>query len=671
MMMFQVEENTEIFRAKKITNGRKKTVKPLPKMIAWDGEGITVNEETREHWYILFGNSLGNKIHTDKQSLSTRKCLQLILSTKMHEPDSIFVAFAFSYDVEMMLRDLSIDAWRRLYETQTVRWAEFTIQYYPGKWFHVSSMVRGKKVSARIWDLFGFFQTSFINAIRDNLSSTPDIDRIITGKQSRSTFSLSEYDSLILPYWTVEIAALAQLAEQLRSYLHEAGLFISSWHGPGAIANYLFRTKGTKAYKQETPTPVANMAQYAFSGGRFEQFRVGRANRPVYVYDINSAHPSGIAKLRSLTTGEWVHVRDRGKVSDFGIYFVRYADSDGMAAVRPQPLFYRGRTGIITWPANVTNCYWTPELEALKLTGHEDKIEIIEGWELDHDGSLPFSWVPEMYDTRQKWKAAGNGAQMALKLGLNSLFGKTAQRVGWERTNNAPTWHQLEWAGYITSNTRSVLWPALWQAWNKQALVAVETDSVFSLEPLDLPLSKKLGEWGVSIYDDCMFLQNGVYFLLKDGEWIPKHRGVDRDSFPVNMVVDFLDFCNMSVDPDSSQLPRQVYKEIIESRHCYGRTTRFVGGRAALHRNRPDLWRTWRTEPHAVSVGIEGKRTHFTDYCYECFQGKEYLGETMHYQRITNPYEQMSYPHTIPWREGIEDSAAFIDGIGQGEVFTQ
>ena len=670
MMQFATEDDTKIFETRRITNGRKKAVKNTF-MIGWDGEGVTVNEDTREHWYILFGNSVGNKVINRKGSLSTRECLKLILATKLDYPDAINVSFAFSYDVEMMLRDLNIKSWQRLYTEQTVRWAEYTIQYYPGKWFNVSSMVDGKKVSARIWDLFGFFQTSFVSALQANLPDTPNLEKIISGKGSRSTFDLADFDTLILPYWVVEIEALAKLAEQLRSYLHTAELYISSWHGPGAIANYLFRTKGIKEHKGNTPTEVANMSQFAFSGGRFEQFRVGRANAPVYVYDINSAHPSGIAKLPSLTSGSWRHVERRSPNVDFGIYFARYYDREGMAPVRPQPMFYRDRNGLVTWPAEVYNCYWTPEIQALELTGHADKLDIIEGWEYHHDGTLPFKWVPEMYDTRQKWKAAGNGAQMALKLGLNSLFGKTAQRIGWERNNRAPTWHQLEWAGFITSHTRSVLWPALWQAWEKQALIAVETDSVFSLEPLDLPLSKSLGEWGLTKYDDCIFLQNGVYFLLKDGNWIPKHRGLDRGSFEISDVINYIDNLDVSVDPNPNELDRQTYKELIDARHIVGTTTRFVGGRAALHRNRPDMWRTWRTEPRSISVGIEGKRVHYTDMCYECFRGNHKLGSAMHYQRVSNPYVAMSTPHTIPWRQDLAETANFIDGIGQGEVFSQ
>lgn len=668
-LAFTAENDMSIFDSAKISNGRPIQIKTPGKMIFWDGEGVTVDADTREHWYILFGSSLGQKVVNLKGSLSTRKCLNLMLASKIDNPHAINVAFAFSYDVEMFLRDLSIDSWRRLYETQTIRWAEYTIQYYPGKWFSVSSIIRGKKYTARIWDLFGFFQTSFVKALENNLPITPDIERIIEGKAARSSFNLADYDSLILPYWDIEGTAGALLAEQLRTYLTEAEMNITSWHGPGAIASFLFRKHGIKWHKNQVPSAVGDMAQYAFSGGRFEQFRVGRARRTVYVYDINSAHPSGIVKLPSLTKGEWIHTDHRNPGCDFGVYFCSYSDSGGMAPVQPQPLFFRNKIGMITWPAQLQNCFWTPELDALKLTGHDKNVKIIEGWEFHHDGTRPFDWVYDDYDLRQRWKSEGRGAQMAVKLGLNSLFGKTAQRVGWERNNGAPTWHQLEWAGFITSHTRSVLWPALWQAWNRQALIAVETDSVFSLEPLDLPISKKLGEWGVKVYDDCMFLQNGVYFLLKDGEWIPKHRGVDRDSFPVDMVSGFLDNVDMSTDPNPADLPRDQYKEIIESRHVTGQTTRFVGGRAALHRNRPDMWRTWQTGPHKVSVGIEGKRIHYTNECFECFEGRTVLGEGMHYMRITDPWVHMSYPHDIPWRPGVEEPAQFIDGIGQEELF--
>ncbi len=663
----------------------------VAKMVAWDGEGVTVDPETREHWYILFGNSLGNRLISKSRTLDTREILNFLLEHKRQHPNTLNVAFAFSYDVEMILADLSENAWRRLNEKTFVKWAEYTIRYVPGKWFSVSKAIKGqkKRLVCQIWDLFGFFQTSFVNALHDNLPNASNVGKVEEGKGKRNTFTIDEFDTLIEPYWEIEIDLLAQLAEQLRKYLLEADLPIQKWHGPGAIADLLFKRHNIREAKAELLEDdfYRWLVLCGFAGGRFEQFRVGRARRPVHVYDINSAHPSGIVKLPDLSSGNWIRVSRRGEVSNFGIYAVHYDDYHPLAPVRPQPFFFRDERGCVNFPRDLRGSYWTPEIEALDLTGHS--CEIIEGFELVDTGERPFAWVEDMYHTRQEWKRQKRGAQMALKLGLNSLFGKTAQRVGWERNGKAPSWHQLEWAGYITSNTRSILWPALWQAWIKRGLIAVETDSVITMAELDLPISKDLGGWGHDLYDDCIFLQNGVYMLLKydgcgkcqadldrygdivheqnpkdspDCGWIIKFRGLDRNSFSMLDVLEYCDNLDMSYEPDDKD-------PYWERRKIVGQTTRFVGSRAALHVNRPEIWRTWQTMPREISIGLEGKRTHHAGFCSECTEGRVFLGDAMHVMRISSPEMSVSSPHYIPWIEN-EEMARWGDPFDQREAFT-
>src|SRR5690606_33111725 len=99
----------------------------------------------------------------------------------------------------------------------------------------------------------------------------------------------------------------------------------------------------------------------------------------------------------------------------------------------------------------------------------------------------PFGWVPEVYDTRSKWRAEGIGAEKVLKLGLNSIYGKAAQRIGGKRYGRPapPSWHQMEWAGYATARTRAELYRAALPALARGSAVMFATDAVVSTEPLD------------------------------------------------------------------------------------------------------------------------------------------------------------------------------------------
>src|SRR5690606_12960194 len=99
----------------------------------------------------------------------------------------------------------------------------------------------------------------------------------------------------------------------------------------------------------------------------------------------------------------------------------------------------------VHFPNVVEGWYWSPEANLAQYLG--GYAEILEGWEFESDGTTPFEWVGDVYQTRAQWKQEGNPSQIALKLLMNSMYGKFAQRVGF-KGSSSPTWHQLEWAGW-------------------------------------------------------------------------------------------------------------------------------------------------------------------------------------------------------------------------------
>lgn len=654
-------------------------IKPLRPFIAWDGEGVTV-PGSKVHNYILFGSSAKNQVPIQspnaETNLATYDCFNTMLQCADENPNAIHVGFYFNYDVEMMTKDIPVEKMQRLYDTNWLKWKIYNINYVQSKWLQVTGTIpdpkRGsRKVTAKIWDVSGFFQTSFVRALSEYLpSDTPGLSEVIAGKAKRSVFSFDELETLIKPYWVIEERLLVELMDVLRSHLHTADLRINNWHGPGAIANYLYaRHKTAKAMCRELPDSVTYQSQRAFAGGRFEAWRVGRINQPVYVYDINSAYPAGMVSLPPLT-GRWHHVDYPGQISRFGVYNIGYdrAEQLGMnddmsdesfnqifsqAMREPHPFMYRDKNANVFFPSLIPfgTHIWQPELLAAQASGHD--YVLASGWELEHTDERPFDWVQEMYDKRQEWKAAGHQAQWALKLGLNSLFGKTAQRVGWKvEGDQIPKWHQIEWAGFITSTARAKLWSAIWQAWEKGGLISCDTDAVISTVPLDLPISTNLGDWDFEEYEDMIYFQNGVYFTKRRGEWKWKFRGLDDDSLTLD---DAIAFCNNTYPATATP----------EDMTITGTTSRFIGGKDAIHRNALDEWRTWDKKPHQVHIGTTGKRIHLKNFCIECEYGLS-LGDAMH-TMVSNDPESVehlpSQPHFIPWK--VEPGAEWRDPLAQ------
>jgi hypothetical protein len=400
------------------------------------------------------------------------------------------------------------------------------------------------------------------------------------------------------------------------------------------------------------PDPrIYHASRYGYAGGRFEVFRIGR-HLNAFSYDINSAYPEAISLLPSLREGFWHYVEEPGinDIPHFAIYHVRTGSKVDKVKLDVNPLFHRDMKGNITFQQLTEGWYWAPEIQAMLDTGCH--VEFIEGWEYRGWRTYPFEFVRDMYEQRRALKALGNGSQMALKLALNSLYGKMAQRAGWERNGKAPTWHQLEWAGWVTSYTRAKLYRLMSRIpWDQ--IIAVETDGLFSTatpEQLGIVDSKELGGWEVNFYDELVYLQSGVYAKREGKDWSCKFRGLDKDSLTP------LDIVNHS----RILTPNEKWWYPIE-----GVTTRFIGMRHAIFRERhlhqgPMKLHMgkWETEKRAISSGSEGKRQHIIRLCAACKAGATAY-EQPHDLAPMTKLPIMSQPHDIPWLD--QDASVWRD----------
>lgn len=613
--------------------------------VAWDGEGITYEGDSKQS-FVLFGNSLGYRVQG--VSLTTDECLEVMLKSEIDHPYAIHVGFAFSYDVEMILRDLPMRHLHVLRKRGAVKWHGYRIEYRSGKWFQITKQVNGKRYTCRIWDVWSFFSTSFIRAVDEYLGEVPEKNLISAGKSARGTFTSEQITEFIVPYWQAELKLLVELMNTLRTRLYDAGLTIRQWHGPGAISTFAMRKNSVQKFMAECPEEVNDAAQFAYAGGRFELFKVGLANQKVYSYDIRSAYPAAIATLPDLANGYWEYVENPTEIAQFGVYEIEFRNIE-LFSSKPMPYFYRDERSAVHFPNAVNGWYWSPEVAMAKYLGRD--VTVKRGWVFHGDGSRPFAWVRDIYNTRAQWKEEGNPSQIALKLLLNSMYGKMAQRVGWERTGSAPRWHQLEWAGYVTSATRAKLFRAMLESHSKNSLIGVETDGIFSLSPLSLDLGPGLGQWEATEYDDMLYLQSGFYFKKSNGNWSAKYRGFDKGS--------------VTFDEALASLNRWKPWAKDESRfgHILGTTTRFTSMGMYLRMPGGEQWRnTWVTSPRDLNVGSDGKRVHRSFCCQSC-ASEVSPALAMHDLSVTIPGGGMSIPHSLPWKAQPENPfREFVNG---------
>jgi hypothetical protein len=291
------------------------------------------------------------------------------------------------------------------------------------------------------------------------------------------------------------------------------------------------------------PEPVA---LGAYTGGRFEVPEIGYVGE-LHGYDINSAYPHITRDLPCLAHGAFRRVREyvpgaigvylagsrtTGKFAPFA-FRTKEKTPDGLA----QTAIYYAHGG--------KRWVWQDELAIARKHFGADAIPVYDGyvWEPscadnDCDGK-PFANIPELYELRKEYVAQGNGIEKVIKLILNSLYGKTAQSVGWSERNGMPQPPASQcfiWAGLITSGCRAMILDGIMQP--DADVVSIATDGILSrtrIAALDAnaPREKILGKWDYGAVTDGYLFQSGVYTYLKPD---PEGKEQTRDGRPGKRV---------------------------------------------------------------------------------------------------------------------------------------
>ena len=625
-----------------------KMVRPENKVrefIAWDGEG------PRDAGYALFGNSVGMEIC--HRNLGTEECLDLILNAGETYPYAIHVIYGGKYDASMILNDLDHRRLNMLQKHGTCYWHGYDIEYIPGKWFTVSK----NGIRVKMYDIVSFFATGYVQALKkQDIGTVAEIDLLTSEKARRGEFLWSEIEE-IRDYWLLELRLMPQLANKLRTLFLDSGYDLKAWHGPGALAREALKKHKVKDAMAEPPVEVRVARRYAFAGGRFEMVRGGRINMRIYNADINSAYPYYMTMLPNLAKGSWRQTK-KFEPGKFAVYEIEYNDPvhDPM---KIYPLFRRMKDGTVIWTHKVYGWYWAPEAE---LVTDDPHAKILSGWVFDEENvnDRPFAWLNEYYDRRNRLKNMGNALEYTYKLIINSVYGQTAQRSGWNKLKKlAPPYHQLEWAGFTTSGCRAAIYKAAKSCGDK--LVSIDTDGIYSMCPIEgLDEGTKLGQWGIEEFDGGIFWQSGIYCLYDSTEkdWVKgKSRGIPKGKTPCTVVE--------GSQCDHGQCQAYYLQQALDNGGSFSLIRNsFIGFGAALNRDL-DQKNTWVKEPVIFEFGGHGKRYHNTRLCErgtQCHDGIHHFvampillmrdrlepGFAHNKMPVDN---MMSEPHYIPWME--------------------
>lgn len=521
---------------------------------AFDGEGKEIDGIPQ---YLLLASSDGDYVFNPK-GLDTITCFEFLLSKANKK--YVNVMFVGTYDVNMILRDVPkhkiLSIWDNESFKGTLVFGKYWVKYIPRKLFRISDGER----TITIWDIFGYFQTSFVKTIESWIPEYPHLQTIIEGKEKRGTSLFDSGLEYVLNYTKLELDAMVHLMNKLRDYLKQANITITRYDGAGSIASALLK-------KHYEPLPldkhITNLAYNAYYGGRIETYGVGTLNGPLYQYDIRSAYPSIMVDLPKLS-GKW-HRSKKIHPTNIGLYKVYWETDDNIC-----PFPVRDKNGSLLYPQSGVTWVWCYELwEALKQKSVY--VQVKDGWIFESDSDeKAFAWVRDLYEQRKEWKKQGIKAEMVLKLGINSLYGKMAQTVGYNPiTGKIPPFHNPIYAGLITSGTRAKLYSAMMQ--NPNGIAYCATDGIVSTKPLDLPISENLGDFEETVIQGLKVVQSGVYCWKIGDTWKYHYRGLDGGLFTLELL-------------DKAW---KEFKDEIPLTH-----TRFIGMGAALASK--DFYSVWR-----------------------------------------------------------------------------
>lgn len=501
---------------------------------------------------IAHGSGVDQVLYTGSP-LTATQCLGFLADLPT-DPDVYYVGFFFDYDATMILRDwcqstpatahrllgikpvTQVDAiWdqfggRRRYG-QLEWWRGFGVDYVPKKHLTVCRSLDERDDSGRrrttprvtVHDVRAFYQMSFVKALNTFNVGTLEQRAFVAGmKADREDFDPARAGEIIR-YSKTECALLADLVSGLRDAFVAAGMSPYPYEGPGPVAGRVLERHVTGKTRMDTiraaiPPDVWDLALKAYYGGRFEVAAHGTIPLPVFEYDIKSAYPAAMLTLPCLEHGRWV----RGRAGPVWVGQVSWDMGDTRAGVCG-PLPFRRPDGSVYFPTAGTGWYWSAEVP----TDPRYRVRVTDAWSyVTACTCRPFGFVQDLYDRRATMEAAEKGSGIAIKLVLNSLYGKLAQRVG-----KAPHYNPV-WAGLITATTRAQVYQ-VYQA-HPRRVIMFATDAVFTLDPVpQLTLGTGLGQWEhhptEHRFPDFTVFQPGVYF---DGDRaLFKTRGVPARQF--------------------------------------------------------------------------------------------------------------------------------------------
>lgn len=448
-----------------------------------------------------------------------------------------FIAFNADYDIQAFLKYFPQKVLEKLMLGISTAYGRRKMFYIKDKFFKFGSNY--------IFDCMQFFHTSLDTASKKFLNK---------GKDKVDVSNITEkniYSKKMINYCIKDARLCLDLFNYFRESLPKKVLECR----PFSSASYsqdFFKEDIEGSYLSRK---VNSTFRKGYRGGRFEVFQRGYFKN-VYMYDINSAYPDEICKLKKFSDSTKLKCVPRYiEEADYSVYHLE-VDLDREVL---SPLVYQDGYRLI-YPNGKFNV-WVTKCEYEALLDSEKKILFGLHIFIDKDSQKIFPFKKKMewlYSMKQK-----SENKEAYKVILNGLYGKFAQRIlryvsekkfnsfegseemiDYYKDFEGNKFYQFEdtrrsnfiYASEITARCRMKMYEVATQRPDK--IIAIQTDSIISEDKLDVPLSDKIGDWHFQKWDELYMIGCGVYFYRIKDKWFSKNRGFMMEGVKVKERLD-------------------------------------------------------------------------------------------------------------------------------------
>jgi hypothetical protein len=484
-----------------------------------------------------------NVVATDEEAkeLETFDEVLDFITQRKHAP-GIFFLFNLSFDVNHILklsgdRKLLTKLYRNEGGRKGIKYKDVTLQYINRKLFKVCK--KGHCVT--FIDIAMFYKGMKLDVAGKKYFGEGK-DLIDAQKIGEEPGYYEAHKEEILKYCQKDALLTLKLALRMKELIEGCKMP----RGELSFRNPISSAKVAETYVRDNykfpkvPLSIDKFhfwAKKAYHGGLFETFQRGVFEKKLYQYDINSAYPSVMQNLQHWGNGRFEEV-EKPDSGEYGWYFCEFNSEWIPFSDFSKPYEVEFCYGSLkncdkkivnpkrkVYPVGNRKA-WITKIEYEWLLKHKFYCAFlfgIEWFERSKKYESPFAWIPEVYERRQVVKAQNDPSEYALKIVMNGIYGKTCQfKHGMGRLSN------FFYASYITAGTRLQVAEVAYAY--PQNIVEIATDSALLDIKIDLPLSKKLGAWGLDEFKRGVLIGSGIHQFYEDSETYRTHaRGLTDD----------------------------------------------------------------------------------------------------------------------------------------------